>query len=170
MESGGSNRKRLSRETSLAVSSEGRRLTVYSQQAMNWFDPHRGSIDRKNIHNCFFDTEETYIYSSYVQNNWKKKIEVGFKPIVRFRFPLGRWIKVPNSFYRVSVNLKGIYLTIIPRVRMGSETIAHEAEGWMGYWLRGHEGDRNNYCFSKIQLVGKKLRSRQNNFSKKNAI
>ena len=25
---------------------------------------------------------------------------------------------------------------------MGFESIAHEAEGWMGYWLRGHEGDR----------------------------
>ena len=47
------------------------------------------------------------------------------------------------------------YLTIIPRARMGSESIAHEAEGRMGYWLRGHEGERNN-CFSKIQLVGQK--------------
>ena len=46
-------------------------------------------------------------------------------------------------------------LTIIPRARMGSESIAHEAEGRMGYWLRGHDGERNN-CFSKIQLVGKK--------------
>ena len=43
------------------------------------------------------------------------------------------------------------YLTIIPRARMGSESIAHEAEGRMGYWLWGHEGERNN-CFSKIQL------------------
>ena len=42
-------------------------------------------------------------------------------------------------------------LTIIARARMGSESIAHEAEGRMGYWLRGHEGKRNN-CFSKIQL------------------
>ena len=25
----------------------------------------------------------------------------------------------------------------------------------MGYWLRAHEGERNN-CFSKIQLVGQK--------------
>ena len=25
----------------------------------------------------------------------------------------------------------------------------------MGYWLKGHEGERNN-CFSKIQLVGQK--------------
>ena len=46
---------------------------------------------------------------------------------------------------------------------MGSESIAHEAEGRMGYWLRGHEGERNN-CFNKIQLVGQKI-SRQNNFS-----
>ena len=36
---------------------------------------------------------------------------------------------------------------------MSSESIAHEAEGRMGYWLRTHEGERNN-CFSKIQLVG----------------
>ena len=27
---------------------------------------------------------------------------------------------------------------------MGSESIAHEAEGQMGYWPRGHEGKRNN--------------------------
>ena len=38
---------------------------------------------------------------------------------------------------------------------MGSESIAHEAEGRMGYWFRGREGERNN-CFSKIQLVGQK--------------
>ena len=42
---------------------------------------------------------------------------------------------------------------------MGSESIAHEAEGQMGYWLRGHEGERNN-CFSKIQLVGQKYRDK----------
>ena len=51
------------------------------------------------------------------------------------------------------------YLTIIPRTRMGSESIAHGAEGRMGYWLRGHEGERNNY-FSKIQLVGQKYRDK----------
>ena len=38
---------------------------------------------------------------------------------------------------------------------MGSESIAHEAEGQMSYWLGGHEGERNN-CFSKNQLVGQK--------------
>ena len=37
---------------------------------------------------------------------------------------------------------------------MSYELIAHEAEGRIGYWLRGHEGERNN-CFSKIQLVGR---------------
>ena len=40
---------------------------------------------------------------------------------------------------------------------MGSDSITHEAEGRMGYRLRGHEGETNN-CFSKIQLVGKKYR------------
>ena len=44
-----------------------------------------------------------------------------------------------------------------------SESIAHEAESWMRYWLRGHEGERDN-CFSKTPLVGQKI-SRQNNFS-----
>ena len=42
---------------------------------------------------------------------------------------------------------------------MGSELIAHEAEGRMDYWLRGHEGERNS-CFSKIQLVGQKYRDK----------
>ena len=46
------------------------------------------------------------------------------------------------------------YLSIIiPRPRLGSESIAHEAEGQMSYSLRAHEGKRNN-CLSKIQLVG----------------
>ena len=38
---------------------------------------------------------------------------------------------------------------------MGYESKVHEAEGLMGYWLRGYEGKRNN-CFTKIQLVGQK--------------
>ena len=33
---------------------------------------------------------------------------------------------------------------------MGSESIAHEAEGQVSLWLRGHAGE----CFGKIQLVG----------------
>ena len=57
--------------------------------------------------------------------------------------------------YRLITSL----LTIIPRARMGSEPIAHNAEGRMGYWLRGREGERNN-CFNKIQLVGQKYRDK----------
>ena len=38
---------------------------------------------------------------------------------------------------------------------MGYKSIAHEAEGQMGYWLRGHEDETNN-SFSKIQPVGQK--------------
>ena len=52
-----------------------------------------------------------------------------------------------------------ISLTIKPRARMGSELISHEAKGRMGYYLRGHEGERND-CFSKIQLVGQKYRDK----------
>ena len=42
---------------------------------------------------------------------------------------------------------------------MDSESIAHKAEGQIGYWLSGHQGERNN-CFSKILLVGKKYRDK----------
>ena len=58
-------------------------------------------------------------------------------PGIGVNYPPGQW--------------KEKYLTIIPQGRMGSESIAHKAKGRMGYWLRGHEGKRNN-CFSKIQL------------------
>ena len=42
---------------------------------------------------------------------------------------------------------------------MGSESIAHEAQGRMGLWLTGHEGESNN-CFSNILLVGQKYRDK----------
>ena len=53
-------------------------------------------------------------------------------------------------YSKTETNIRVVYL-------MGSESIAHEAEGEKGYWLRGHEGERNNY-FRKIQLVGQKYR------------
>ena len=53
-----------------------------------------------------------------------------------------------------------VYLTIVPRARMGPESKACEAESRMGYWLRGHESERNNF-FSKIQLVGQKYREQK---------
>ena len=55
--------------------------------------------------------------------------------------------------------MDGNYLTIIPLALMSSESIAHEAEGRMGYWLIGHEDERNN-CFCEIQLVGQKYRDK----------
>ena len=39
---------------------------------------------------------------------------------------------------------------------IGYRLTARMAKGQMCYWLRGHEGKRNNYCFSKIQRVGQK--------------
>ena len=42
---------------------------------------------------------------------------------------------------------------------MASESRAHEAEGQMGYRLRGHESERNNF-FSKIQLAGQKYQDK----------
>ena len=41
---------------------------------------------------------------------------------------------------------------------MGSDSIAHEAEGLVGYWLRGHEGERNNAPFTDFftDFEGKK--------------
>ena len=66
--------------------------------------------------------------------------------------------KIKYNMYRywnaVSVGYAK-YLTIIPRARMGSESIAAE---WAINWLRGHEDERNNICFQKIQLVGQKYR------------
>ena len=47
---------------------------------------------------------------------------------------------------------------------MGSESIAHEAEARMGYWLRAPEGEKNN-CFSKIQLVGQKKYRNKTSFA-----
>ena len=48
---------------------------------------------------------------------------------------------------------------------MGYESIAHEAESQMGYWLIGYEGERNNCC-SKIQLFGQRKMSKLNIFRK----
>ena len=59
-------------------------------------------------------------------------------------------------------------VTIIPRARMGSESVAHKAEGRMGYWLRGHEGERKN-CFSKIQLVGQNIETKQLKLAKRDS-
>ena len=48
-------------------------------------------------------------------------------------------------------------IIIIPRAQMGSESIAHETEGWMGYWLRGHERN-NTYSIFEMLFVAKKVK------------
>ena len=50
---------------------------------------------------------------------------------------------------------KIIISIILIRAWVG-ELIAHEAEGQIVYWLRGHEGKQSS-CFSKIQQVGQKM-------------
>ena len=42
---------------------------------------------------------------------------------------------------------------IIPLALIASESIAHEAEGWMGYWLRAHSGSKNNIVNCKLLLI-----------------
>ena len=43
------------------------------------------------------------------------------------------YLAVLSTIYNV------IYLTIISWAQVGSESVAPEAEGRRGYWLRGHE-------------------------------
>ena len=45
---------------------------------------------------------------------------------------------------------------------MSSESIAHEAKGRTGYWLRGHEGERNKYiALVKSNLLVKNIETKQ---------
>ena len=44
---------------------------------------------------------------------------------------------------------------------MGYESIAHEAEDQMGYWLRGHEGERNNIVLVKSNLFIKNIENKK---------
>ena len=55
--------------------------------------------------------------------------------------------------------ISGIVCHVNERTSSREWSIWNETEGRMGYWLRGHEGERNN-CFSKIQLVGQKYRDK----------
>ena len=54
---------------------------------------------------------------------------------------------------------------------MGSESIAHEAKGRMGYWvywLRGHEGERNN-CLVKSNYLVKNIETEQLKLAKRDS-
>ena len=79
-----------------------------------------------------------------------KPYSFGGKPIFRgecnFSWSSGVRRKGKSSTGGLGGGVVWMLLTIIiiPQARMGSESIAHEAEGRMDYWLRGHEGERNN--------------------------
>ena len=104
---------------------------------------HNGCFSRK----CF-KTQFWYLHS------WKSHMLIlWYYPSALSTNPLPTWPQEIDMSFNWTWVI--VLLTIIPWARMGSESIAHEAEGRMGYWLRGHEGERNN-CFSKIQLVGQK--------------
>ena len=59
------------------------------------------------------------------------------------KFP-GSRIPLVRMFNNYSSSLNGLWVN----------------SGRMGYWLKGHEGERNNY-FSKFQLVGQKHREQK---------
>ena len=84
---------------------------------------HRATL---NLQNWFqaFSSKTTYWYCK------RSFFSSGFKI-------LSIYCKNERKNYLVQSIQKG-YLTIIPRARMGSESIAF---GLMGYWLRGHEGE-----------------------------
>ena len=82
------------------------------------------------------------------------QVSVILLPVITIILSLAPHVNI-NMCYVLST----VYWTIIPRAQIGTESIAYEAKGLMGYWLRGHEGERNN-CFSKIQLVGQKYRDK----------
>ena len=117
-----------------------------------------------------------WLFSLFVEFQWKKTrclnlqygpIKRGQRDVCYISWKLNRAGSTPRSqavrtldyvILNQPITLHVVperYLTIIPRARMGSESLVHVAEGRMSYWLRGHESERNN-CFSKIQLVGEK--------------
>ena len=66
--------------------------------------------------------------------------------------PRGKANDYERSFnsLKAEAGVSGLFSNYsIPRARMGSESMAHEAEGGIRYSLsRGHEGEGNN-CFVK---------------------
>ena len=72
-------------------------------------------------------------------------------------YPFAECVKSQYNRLQLRAHMPHVHLslTIIPRAWMGSESIAHEAEGRICYWLRSHQGERNN-CFSKTQVFGQK--------------
>ena len=113
-----------------------------------------GLQKKKNVQISNWMSMFGYMYT-YVQEN---KTTVKYWNTLLFRWEGNGFCLECRRNTRRNSTFSGC-LTIIPRVRMGSESISYSAIGLMGYWLRGHEGKRNN-CFSKIQLVGQKYRDK----------
>ena len=67
----------------------------------------------------------TAVHRRIEHSSASERVGVEFCKTFFGTFAIGIWSK--RSF------IFGRYLTIIPRARMGSESIAHEAEGGMGY-------------------------------------
>ena len=77
------------------------------------------------------------------------------------------WSRAARGQQLLSCMLIGIHLNFIrgtwPRINQSQSSFywvkvlefKNYSSSRMAYWLRGHEGERNN-CFSKIQLVGQK--------------
>ena len=102
-----------------------------------------GLQKKKNVQISNWMSMFGYMYT-YVQEN---KTTVKYWNTLLFRWEGNGFCLECRRNTRRNSTFSGC-LTIIPRVRMGSESISHSAIGLMGYWLRGHEGKRNN-CFSK---------------------
>ena len=119
---------------------ESRRSTQIAFLIRNAFWVSWGAGARYKQYSCYGKSCEQVLWTSFLGN----------RPRV---FP------PPVDRFSAQTTENRNYLTNIPRARMGSKSIAHEADGRIGYWLRGHEGERNN-CFSKIQLVGRKYRDK----------
>ena len=52
---------------------------------------------------------------------------------------------------------------------MGSESIAHEAEGRMDYWLRGHEGERIIVLVKPNYKLVKNIETKQLSLAKRDS-
>ena len=68
---------------------------------------------------------------TYVRCGSMSRVMLGFFTLI-IKMPYFCLISV-TCFISGCAYCDGFYLTIIPRVRMGSESIAHEIEGRMGY-------------------------------------
>ena len=99
-----------------------------------------------------FEASRLLTFSTFRMGAYSKWVPIRGWALIRINTVVVWWfeanadlgLKIANS-----VTLWGfpVQLTIIPRAR----------RAYWAYWLRGHEGERNN-CFSEIQLVRQKYR------------